>query len=74
MTTTDSQQVFEAVAANGRDRVPQLVTAAEHGDRELAQILLDGGADRGVTKHDGQRPADTARAAGHDDLVELLTD
>jgi ankyrin repeat protein len=49
-----------------------LMAAAQHGDAELADLLLACGADSRRASDDGRTAADIAVAAGHDKLVERL--
>ena len=49
-----------------------LHAAAQNGDRESVDALLESGADPAVANDDGKTPGDLARAAGHDELGELL--
>ena len=49
-----------------------LHAAAQNGDRESVEALLESGADPALANDEGRTPADLARAAGHDDLDELL--
>jgi ankyrin repeat protein len=50
-----------------------LMSAALHGNRELADALLDSGAAIGIASEDGRTAADFAREGEHDELAELLT-
>lgn len=49
-----------------------LMAAAQHGDGELADLLLACGADSRRAADDGRTAADIAIAAGHSRLVECL--
>lgn len=49
-----------------------LMTAAQHGDAELTDLLLACGANSRHASDDGRTAADIAKAAGHDKLVERL--
>ena len=46
--------------------------AAQHGDVELAELLLSAGADPAIALPDGTTAADLAEAAGHVDLARRL--
>ena len=62
------------VDING-DRVPLLILAARHGHHECVRVLLDAGADKKTaTDSTGLSAMDIARAEGHFDIVELLSD
>ena len=50
-----------------------LHSAAQNGDRESVEALLESGADPALANDDGATPAALARAAGHDELDELLS-
>ena len=49
-----------------------LHAAAQNGDRDSVEALLESGADPAAANDDGRTPGELARAAGHDDLDELL--
>jgi ankyrin repeat protein len=49
-----------------------LHAAAQHGDREMAELLLARGADPSIATDDGRTAADLARGGGHDELAALL--
>jgi ankyrin repeat protein len=49
-----------------------LMAAAQHGDSELADLLLVCGADPRRVTDDGRTAADVAAAAGHEDLATVL--
>jgi ankyrin repeat protein len=49
-----------------------LMTAAQHGDGPLADLLLACGADPGRLTHDGRSAGDLAEAAGYEDLAARL--
>lgn len=51
-----------------------LMSAALHGNREMADILLESGADKTISSEGGKTAADFAREGQHDDLAEALTD
>ena len=51
-----------------------LHSAAQNGDRESAEALLERGAEPAAVTDEGKTPAELAAAAGHDDLVTLLSD
>jgi len=46
--------------------------AAARGDKEMATLLLDHGAERAPKGSDGQTPADVARSHGHPEFAEWL--
>lgn len=46
--------------------------AAARGDREMATLLLEHGAQRAPKGSDGQTPGDVARSHGHPDFAEWL--
>jgi ankyrin repeat protein len=46
--------------------------AAQHGDGELAEVLLAAGADRDARLDDGRTAADIALEAGHEGLADRL--
>jgi uncharacterized protein len=48
--------------------------AAHRGDATMAELLLGAGADPGRRTDDGRTPADVARADGHPDLADRLTE
>lgn len=49
-----------------------LMSAALHGNRELADVLLAAGAATGIATDDGRTAAEFAREGEHDELAELL--
>jgi uncharacterized protein len=49
-----------------------LHAAAQNGDRESVEALLESGADPALANDEGQTAGALARAAGHDELDELL--
>jgi ankyrin repeat protein len=49
-----------------------LHAAAQNGDKALAELLLDHGADPSLETDDGRSAAAIARAAGHDELAVRL--
>jgi ankyrin repeat protein len=51
-----------------------LHSAAQNGDRESAEALLERGAEPAAATDEGTTPADLAAAAGHGYLVTLLSD
>ena len=51
-----------------------LHSAAQNGDRESAEALLERGAEPAAATDEGTTPAELAAAAGHGDLVTLLSD
>lgn len=51
-----------------------LHSAAQNGDRESAEALLARGAEPAAATDEGKTPAELAAAAGHGDLVTLLSD
>jgi uncharacterized protein len=51
-----------------------LHSAAQNGDRESAEALLERGAEPAAATDEGVTPAELAAAAGHGDLVTLLSD
>lgn len=70
-----ARALLEAGAdANGRARrdFTPLHAAAKNGDGEMIRLLLDHGADPGLTFVDGRRAEDLAREAGHEDCARLL--
>ena len=50
-----------------------LHSAAQNGDRESVEALLESGADPSLADDEGRTPGALARAAGHDELDELLS-
>lgn len=50
-----------------------LHAAAQNGDRESVEALLESGADLALADDEGRTPGALARAAGHDELDELLS-
>ena len=50
-----------------------LHSAAQNGDRESVEALLESGADPALADDEGRTPGTLARAAGHDELDELLS-
>jgi ankyrin repeat protein len=51
-----------------------LMAAARRGWRPVVEALLEAGADPGLRNFRGERAADLARMAGHDDLAARLQD
>jgi uncharacterized protein len=49
-----------------------LMSAARHGNLEMTEALLAAGADPSKAADDGRRPADFARAGGHEPLAARL--
>jgi uncharacterized protein len=49
-----------------------LHAAAQNGDRESVEALLESGADPALANDEGRMPGELARAAGHDDLDDVL--
>jgi uncharacterized protein len=49
-----------------------LHSAAQNGDRDSLEALLESGADPALADDEGRTPGALARAAGHDELGELL--
>jgi hypothetical protein len=47
--------------------------AALLGSREMVQALLESGADKAATNHDGETPLDSARRAGRASVLRLLS-
>lgn len=47
--------------------------AADHGNQELVEFLLEVGADRSAKSSDGRTPADMAADRGYDQLADLLS-
>lgn len=75
----DHVEVIEALLANGADINGTNLTgftplhhAAENNSDNSASVLLEAGADAEIPNRRGQKPLDTARAKGHEDLVRLL--
>jgi ankyrin repeat protein len=50
-----------------------LHAAAQNGDHAMVKLLLDHGADAAAATDDGRTAADIADAAGHPEVVALLT-
>lgn len=49
-----------------------MMWAANWGRTEMAKLLLERGADRGIKDEDGKTALDKARQKGHADVVALL--
>jgi len=60
-------------SARGAGGFTPLHAAAQNGERESVEALLESGADPAATNDEGRTPGELARAAGHDDLDELLS-
>ncbi len=58
--------------ARQRGGFTPLHAAAQNADRESVESLLEHGADKAAQTDDAKTAAELARAAGHDELAELL--
>lgn len=54
--------------------VTALQIAAQNGHREVAQLLIDGGADKEAKTPDGRTPLHIAAQNGHSQVAQLLID
>ncbi|VDO02785.1 unnamed protein product [Rodentolepis nana] len=58
--------------ANGRDSITPLHLAAKWGKAEMAQLLIDKGAQLDARTRDGLTPMHTAARSGHTNVVQIL--
>ena len=54
------------------DGYTALLLAAENGHVDVARLLLEAGADKGLQRHDGYTALMLAEESGHGDVAELL--
>ena len=71
-------KIVEVLLEAGADVNPKpagwtpLMWAGQAGNEEVAQLLLDAGAKKGVKNRKGETAADVAEEAGHKKLAKLL--